>query len=167
MKELRKYFVLVLFSIVLLFTACNNGGGEGADFDASLYYTKAEIDDNFYDKTATDSAIADVAPLSGPGNPQWLSNTTGWANRTTGWAVPEGANSVLVNVRIMAPLSNNITVYFGSAEAASNSWDLIAGTGNTILMCFNVSAKETVYAWTEVNSPGVDNVELAPVIWLR
>lgn len=159
----------------LLLTSCENGGA-GADFDATQYYTKTEIDDSFYTKTEIDGSfysstevdaeISDVSPLTGDGDPQWLSSTAGYANKTAGWDVPEGAGSVLVKARIMAPIGSNLTIYIDSSESGAQGWNLTNGTGSEILMLFSVAGKDHVYAWTD-NSPGSDNVEVAPFIWLR
>lgn len=159
----------------LLLTSCENGGA-GADFDATQYYTKTEIDDSFYTKTEIDGSfysssevdaeISDVSPLSGAGDPQWLNNTAGYTNKTSGWDVPEGAGAVLIKARIMAPIGSNLTIYIDSAESAAQGWYLTNGTGSEILMLFSVTGEDHVYAWTD-NSPDFENVEVAPFIWLR
>lgn len=167
MKKRIKNISILLICLLVVIGSCttggiiggdNNSGGEGADFDASLYYTKTEVD----------TMIANVSPLSGAGDPQWLSNSLGWSNRTTGWAVPEGANMVLIKVRIMTPLSDGITINAEETDTTPDSWSLISGTGNSILMYFNVSGKDNIYAWADVNAPGGGgNVELSPIAWLR
>ena len=165
MVPMMVLFCLAAGAVFLLLTSCQNGGA-GADFDATQYYTKTEVDGNFYSKTEIDAEISDVSPLSGDGDPQWLSSTAGYANKTAGWDVPEGAGSVLVKARIMAPIGSDVTIYIDSAESGAQGWYLTSGTGNEILMIFSVAGKDHVYAWTD-NSPGSDNVEVAPFIWLR
>ena len=99
MVPMMVLFCLAAGAVFLLLTSCQNGGA-GADFDATQYYTKTEVDGNFYSKTEIDAVISDVSPLSGDGDPQWLSSTAGYANKTAGVVPLSGCDNQRAGYRI-------------------------------------------------------------------
>lgn len=89
-----------------------DGGGQGAEFDASLYYTKTDSDARYYTMTAADALLADKQEIS---SNRVLSQNANSINlqvapasfgRTTaftpgaGITVPTGANSIMVLISV-------------------------------------------------------------------
>ena len=89
-------FIGVLLAATLILGSCDPGGGEGAEFDETQYYTKTEIDAIVTD--AIQQAIGAVQPLGDASEDQALTDVD-WAGRTPdGFAVPEGARYVLISM---------------------------------------------------------------------
>ena len=89
--------ILVISMLILGLLACSaeseDNGGQGADFDSSMYYTKAEIDENINELVgiAFENSRPDEQDLAG----------SGWDNRTvTGWEVPARASYVLLRITV-------------------------------------------------------------------
>ena len=98
-------------------------GGAGADFDASQYYTKAQVDAKFI---AVSTALNNQIPacfnysLDIPSF-RYL-EASGWENRGAGWQIPAGALFGLFEVWVQPPDSadvTNVTVHFAATE---DSW---------------------------------------------
>ena len=165
----KKYLLPVILLIMgLAFSYCDSGddggsgGGAGADFDATLYYTKADLDGGalntlYYTETETDSLLGDktdntdfidsIKILTGGSGSSVLSNI-GWANRdTTGWTPPTDATQVLVKITVCQDQadSGDIVVGFGTTESGSqvsiaaplSGYD--GQTGTTIIGCIDLS----------------------------
>lgn len=92
MKRFYIYTLIISIMAVFAVSGCsgdsssNSSGGAGADFDATQYYTKTEID----------SMLLDVVQSGGGGGPLTASNV-GYDNGLT-LTVPAGATGALVKI---------------------------------------------------------------------
>lgn len=173
MKKL--FVVLMIGGIVLSLGVCSmfgnsedDGGGEGADFDSSLYYTKTEVE----------ALIAAVTPEWDLTDAQELTDVD-WGGRTpTGFTVPDGAQSVLVEVIASSSVAtNNFYIQFSQDDG-----------GGTIIAQFKLSADgyssylglaqvpagaTTMYGWNDTghDTPQTDlaniSVSIQPRLWLK
>jgi len=96
-SRIHRWSVFALFIVVVMVIgSCDPGGGQGAEFDATQYYTRTEVDAIVTD--AIQQAIDAVQPLGDASEGQALTDVD-WTGRTLdGFAVPEGARYVLVEM---------------------------------------------------------------------
>ncbi len=174
----RRFFLMGLFLTAAIAVGCSGGsdkndsGGAGADFDASLYYTKSALDGGalnnlYYTQTAADALLAnkqDTATnkvMGMTGNPIMLTQANvGRANyNTTGWTVPAGAQSVLVKVTVAqntpSAQPGDVSVRFRTVNSSDSHDPIVSArlsaidfhTGTTIVGFFDlgfVPAGDTV-----------------------
>jgi len=160
----------LLFANVL---ACeldpDNDGGAGADFDASLYYTKAEVDALI--TTVVQDTGLDAQLLAG----------AEWAERTpVGFSCPSDAKAVLVE--IIGTNSSATDKSFYIQFSPDNTGALIVGqftldanANYTSVFGYTTISpgSTTLYAWHDIvhsgaatDWTGVD-ISVRPVVWFK
>jgi hypothetical protein len=124
---MRKAILLAVTTVLiamLSFTGCSNGsggnggsGGSGADFDASLYYTKANID--HYIKDASPRFVFSSATIV-PANSDW---STGVALAGANTPFSGGGRAAVVQLTYKHSSSTapeTVSFNYGVAAASSN-----------------------------------------------
>jgi hypothetical protein len=132
----------------------DDGGGTGADFDATLYYTKTEVDglvDGVFQGFPQDS----YQPLTG----------VDFAGRAaTGWVVPAGVTAGFfeVNVYASGAASGPVNIIISTAtnsDAPDTGFTPSTGCYSTALfMAPSLTAGSTVYAWHTTGHSGAPNL---------
>jgi len=149
----KKYLLPVILLIMgLALSYCDSSddggsGGGGADFDATLYYLKTDLDGGalntlYYTETETDSLLGNktdytefsdsIKVLAGSSS-NYSGNTltdTGWDNAGTGWTAPTDATQLLVSIRVQADTftaDGDIQVGFASGDPSTNDYQSFTG----------------------------------------
>jgi len=157
MKNLKFSYVLLIAGFISISLSCSlpeDSGGSGAEFDASLYYTKDEVNSRIADKVVYDSA-----------SPQWIPSGAGFSNKTTGWAVPDGATVAVFEIKQMSTDGNTTLVYFGETDTLPTEVKFIDDAGSTWAFV-PVGGKAAIFAWADI-APSADNLEVSPVMWVK
>ncbi len=166
-------------------------GGAGADFDATQYYTKTEVDDLIsslsYTKTEIDTQIdglnEDISDMLVWANNSWQSpSDVGWAGRTTsGFTAPEDATGALVEVFINNNSGEDKTFYVcfsPNSEASGLVLQTTAHDGDFetfVGYSYIGSDSRTIYGWHDSDSghagAATDLTSVAfkmrPLLWIR
>ena len=173
--QLAGYVVGVVLVGLLLanFLACEPpvgpDGGAGADFDATLYYTKTEVD----------ALVADVVRDTGETG-QLLAGVD-WDGRTpVGFTPPSDATGALVEIVATNGSATDKTYYiqFSSDDTGGSivaQFTLIAGAGYTSFTGYAVvpAGSGTMYAWHDTIHSGAAaditsvDISVRPVVWLK
>jgi len=106
-------FVLPQCEFMGLSESSDGSGGSGADFDASQYYTKEEVD-TFIREIVHDGNWWDGGELTG----------SGWSNRGSGWAIPENAAFIMVELRLTGATTGDTLVNLSITDIDSNASQL-------------------------------------------
>ncbi len=160
----------LLVVVAIAFIGCSNGGdskpgtgGEGADFDASLYYTKSEIDTKFYSKTEADANYYSKSHIDGSyyakteidnqitlGSTEYAYTQVGWANRATLALTGALATKRGVLVEIHAPAqSADYSVRIGIAESdVTNALFLIKPAQSTLVFYSIPAGATAIHFWS-------------------
>jgi hypothetical protein len=173
---MRKVLLLLVFALL----GCNNDtGGGGADFDATLYYTKAETNsllESYYTKAQTDPLLADVVR---EGSDSQAISGVGWAGKTAGFTVPTGATSVLVKVSGYNSTGGDLVIGVTLSETEALTQNVIAhytaaaGQYYSVLGYVTVTGATTVYAWHNTGLAGAASaltgitINVQPVLWFK
>lgn len=177
MKKLFSILFVCVVAATFSFISCGGGdeGGAGADFDATQYYTKTEVDGLVTGVVTNSSATADTIT----GND--------FAGRTsTGWAAPAGAKAAIMELSITnsdsgsADLTTYIEVSVSDETAASMGTSMTVpadGTYYSKIFYVPVSGGKTIVAYHPYSSghfgitdlTTIDNFEISvkPVAWLK
>jgi len=155
-------------AFVLIFVlSCSEpgaSGGEGADFDASSYYTKSEVDA--------------MLPEWETASPQELTGA-GWSGRTaTGFTVPSGSTMAMVEIIGSSGTEYQLYIQFSATDSGSDivSQFNLPGDGNYyshIGMVSIPSGTSTLYGWHDTVHSGAaasissGAVSIRPIVWFR
>ena len=122
--------LIMAASLLMVFAACDpNNGGEGADFDDTLYYTKTDVDSMISAlETEIDQAVSEavdaVEPVDGTADAIALAGID-WVGRTpVGFNVPgDGVERVIVEITGYNGTGSGEQFYicFGSSETNSET----------------------------------------------
>lgn len=180
---LQLLFVLV-FCIFLF--ACDpanggdNGGGQGADFDASLYYTKTEIDARFYEKSVVDAKLSETVRIETVTAKELTG--VGWTGRTDGFTVPAGYKAAVMEIKGYKDSSGdpkNLSLTFGGTSSSSSMvvFDFTVFNDDsyyTHLVFIEIpEGTATLYAWHNTANGGASadldgvTVNVRPVAWFK
>jgi hypothetical protein len=153
----KKKSLAIVFSIlsgIILLINCGGGGssgGSGADFDATKYYTKTEVDDMVKDIRDALPTVKN-ASLSVSSNLVLANNS--YANGayigTSDQAVPLGVIGALYRVTQMgsATHTGNQTIYVGN------------GTSTEIIIIAPLDSSQTIYIYVPY-----DNMKTGTIRW--
>ncbi|MFA6506981.1 MAG: hypothetical protein WCT14_12815 [Treponemataceae bacterium] len=144
---------------LLLTNSCDlfgSSGGSGADFDSSLYYTKAEVN----------ALLADVFRGTPSDSYQQLLNVAYAGRAPDGWTVPDGFTAGLfeVNVAAIPPGTSDgaINIIVSSADSL-DAPDIqftasTTGYSTALFTAPNLTAGSVVYAWHTTGHGGASNL---------
>jgi hypothetical protein len=173
----RKTFTVFLTAAALLLVlgSCSSdsssGGGSGAEFDASLYYTKTEIDsklldinavltNDYYTKTQVNGRVMPV-----PGTSQNISST-GYANRITISMTLDGKVKKGVLLKIYNPKDQPNSISIGTSETTFDVYQSINAGGNTLAYYFSNDASE-IYVWANAINGGGSPISVLPQVFFE
>ncbi len=153
-------------ALVLVLSCSEPGasGGEGADFDASSYYTKSEVDA--------------MLPEWDSAAPQNLTGA-GWTGRTSaGFTVPSGSTMAMVEIIGTSGTEYQLYIQFSATDSGSDivSQFSLPGDGNYyshIGMVSIPSETSTLYGWHDTVHSGAAgdissaNVSIRPIVWFK
>ncbi len=152
---MKKNLFLLPFMLIVLglgFTGCassDDDGGSGADFDASLYYTKTEVDSLI---TTTDDRIPAVIAAGTSGTT--VTGTTYAAGDEV--TVPSDAIAALVEIQVINNTGGDsypvVSIGTAADNNAAHTFDLLDASGENVrkklVMCFlPADPAETLNAW--------------------
>ncbi|MDA3957245.1 hypothetical protein [Oceanispirochaeta sp.] len=171
----RVVVILTAAAALSVMGSCNPAtGGGGADFDETLYYTKAEVD------AAVQAAVDTISPVTGTASAIALAGVE-WAGRTpVGFAVPNGARWVLVEIIADNGSASDygFFIQFSSTSAGGSivaQFELAAGAGYSQFMGLAAvpAGATTMYGWHDTVHSGATatitgaNVSIQPKLWLK
>ena len=123
---------LIILALIFLMSACSqdssDDGGQGADFDESLYYTKTEIDQTINQLVVehmNSNVQPDIQEMTG----------SGWDKRTvTGWQPSTKAAYVMLRILVSNTTGSTqrLPICFATAEDGMGDY------------CFDQNVPETV-----------------------
>ncbi len=148
--------IILSLAAILLFslTSCNtdgDDGGQGADFDATQYYTKTQVDGLIASAVtqAVDQATPDqytITPIAADGPAKTLSGV-GWDYKTGAWTVPDGANFGIFNIEVSGAAPDG-SIFIGSSELQCEEYPITAS--NVIFDATMPTAGESsLYVWSD------------------
>ena len=176
----KKSLVIILsLAAILLFslTSCNtdgDDGGQGADFDATQYYTKTEVDGLIASAVtqAVDQATPDsytIAPVAADGPPKAI-DATGWDNRVGPWTVPTGANFGSFKIEIGSTSIGSATyVYIGANNVDQYETYLLEYDNMIIDLILPTFGSSSIYAWTDDSAvaPTSNEYTVTSLFWIK
>jgi hypothetical protein len=168
MKKLFLIFLFFFASSVFLFFSCrNDAGGEGVDFDETLYYTKSEVDSLITSLQVMLPAVTEGAQELQDAKRSFTA--AGYGNRVT-WVNPNAASVVLFMVYVYAT-NDNEQVIIDVGVAEGNSYPFYfqtqAGENNYLFYIPLGNTTDDIHAW--INStypfPTVTTFDIYPIVW--
>ncbi len=156
--------------LMIVFTSCDPaaaGGGLGADFDETLYYTKAEVDDLLGNAVAEAKTYADglgstIAPLSGDGPHKKVSDLFNTAVDPY-WTVPDGVTIGIFKVECVSLSGTSDIIYFGPAEGEIDNYPL-----PTARLAFTAAiateGNGTLFGWT---NDADNDISVTCLYWIK
>ena len=131
--------LLVLVAVSVLLLGSCNFGGQGADFDATQYYTKTNIN------TWMQNALPSSTNAAGFGASITPSNNT-YASGASCGSLPSGAAGVFL---VVWGTTTSTTLYVGDSDSNSSAWTIPALTGNSAqLVWVNLRPSGSAYTGT-------------------
>jgi len=174
---LKRFMVLAMvLAFSMLSFSCGDGsdGGAGAEFDASLYYTKSEV----YSKTEVDAMVPEIGSGSG-----YIAGT-GWDNRAessgnpVAYAVPTGAKSAIFEIFIQSAITcspDDVDIKFATSETflcdfQSITGDAVDGGGHMTIHVDNFTGASNLYVYVETSgtlSFGTGTILVKDKVWFK
>lgn len=162
MKNALFYFVAFTLFAGLAFLSCSkdessDNGGAGADFDASLYYTRTEVDGLLQDVVQED-------------NLQEISISQAGYSNGGNLTVKSGSRSVLLRIFINSSNTNNIELWAGSSESSGTRvFEANVGNGNLTVPAFAIfNPSETIKVWqSQGNQLNNCTITVRPLAWFK
>jgi hypothetical protein len=167
---MKKLSVIGLAFVAVMFLAgcpaTDDGGGQGADFDATLYYTKTQVDDmfaNYYDMTTVDALLPTYGGTSFNCDDSNLSYATGKAI-----TMPTGAKYLFIDAKALTAQSANVQVRVGLSDSGPAEAIYPAGSIADQLLFFDmrgyVSGAPRIWA---VTIDAGESIRFVQVLWLK
>lgn len=175
----KQIFLSLIIALLLSLTLSNcksssdDSGGAGAEFDASQYYTKTEVDEKL-------STVITGTSATG----QTITGNDSAGGTATGWTVPTGTTSALFSITISNYSGATLCTYIGVGETYSgaiiSTSTCVPNDGNYYATTFwaPVTAGTNVKAFHDYSSghSGVTDlsslssnfeISVKPVTWLK
>jgi hypothetical protein len=178
MKKAIWIFLVLPASFMLFFFGCRqDGGGAGADFDETLYYTKDECDERYYAKSEVDSLLEGVRmviPAVTEAGQEFSDTertlTAGNNSFATGvyWVNPNEARAVLFLVYVTgATTFLPVTIDVGVADDNLYPFYFTPQDGVNHYLAYIPLGNSTdeIRAWVSANFPSGATVRMYPVVW--
>jgi hypothetical protein len=167
---MKKLSVIGLAFVAVMFLAgcptTDDGGGDGADFDSTLYYTKAELDimfDNYYDMTSVDALLPTYGGTSFNCNDSNMNYATGKAI-----TIPTGAKYLFIDAKALTAQSADVYVRVGQSDSGPAEATYSAGSVANQLLFFDMrgytSGAPRIWA---VTIDSGESIRFVQVLWLK
>lgn len=157
MNKITITFILLIV-MLLACAGCDSGtnsdgGGAGADFDESLYYTKAEIDALLEEQNT--KIATRVVKFSGNA---LAIQTAAYANAQTLSFSGSYEDKDFAIVEIYNSTDATVNIIYGSSETSSNQFTGIPASSNMII-CIPNSADGDMKVWVNTKNSGTITVQ--------
>jgi hypothetical protein len=172
----KKFFLIGVACAALMFlagcpTTDDGGGGQGADFDENLYYTKAEIDALFADvytksEVYTKGAVDALLPTPG-GFSDTLTNANTTYDDGLAITIPTGYKYLLLEVTGFISSTNDIAICIGNSAVNRSESRYAPNEGSTALMFFDVRQYTTGSARVWASVYDGTNMRVIAALWFK